>query len=203
VPHSLKEREIPPSVTARVTLITHAETPATLVAAFPDDDPLTTRGHQAALAAPRPLSPVAGGYAGPESSCLQTAAALGLDVVPEPELRDLDVGDWRGRRLDEIEAERPSDLLSWVTDPHASPHGGESIRLLVDRVAGWLELGAEERSRIVAVTHQAGVRAAVLHALGAPASVFWRIDARPLSRTRLSRHGGRWRLTETGHLLGD
>ncbi|GIH68240.1 histidine phosphatase family protein [Sphaerimonospora thailandensis] len=189
-------------MTARVILITHAETAATLAARFPDDDALTARGREAAIAASRALPAIDGGCAGPERSCMQTAAALGLDVVPEPELRDLDVGDWRGRRLQEIEAEQPAELLGWLTDSRAAPHGGESVCQLIDRVAGWLETGAEGRSRIVAVTHQAVVRAAVLHALGAPPSVFWRIDARPLSQTRLSRHGGRWRLTETGHILG-
>ena len=48
--------------------------------------------------------------------------------------------------------------------------------------------------RVLALTHPAVMRAALIHALGASATAFWRIDVAPLSRLILSRHGGSWRL---------
>nr|BFE80044.1 hypothetical protein GCM10020093_026450 [Planobispora longispora] len=58
---------------------------------------------------------------------------------------------------------------------------------------GWLS--AAGPGRTVAVTHPAVVRAAVVHALGAPARSFWRVDVAPLARVSLTGRGGRWRLS--------
>ncbi|MFC7642844.1 hypothetical protein ACFQX6_19370 [Streptosporangium lutulentum] len=41
------------------------------------------------------------------------------------------------------------------------------------------------------------IRAAVVHALGAPAAAFWRIDVAPLARVALTGRGGRWQLSYT------
>lgn len=38
-------------------------------------------------------------------------------------------------------------------------------------------------------------RAALVHALGVPASALLRADVGPLTRVTISRHAGRWRLT--------
>lgn len=135
-------------------------------------------------------------FCGPEIRCLQTADALGLDATADPALSDLDLGAWRGRQMPEIE---PADLFTWMTDPDARPHAGETLTELLVRVSRWL--GTLPDARIAVVTHPAVVRAAVLHVLGAPPASFWRIDIAPLSQTWLSHHGGRWQLSETGHRL--
>jgi broad specificity phosphatase PhoE len=49
----------------------------------------------------------------------------------------------------------------------------------------------------VAITHGGVVKAAVVHALGAPIEAFWRIDASPLAVTELHAHNGRWTVTRT------
>ncbi|WP_433236000.1 histidine phosphatase family protein [Actinomadura nitritigenes] len=69
----------------------------------------------------------------------------------------------------------------------------------------WLEELPDGPTCFVAINHPAVVRAAVLHALGVPPQVFWRIDVAPLTQTWLTRTTGRWRLRETGHppSLGD
>jgi broad specificity phosphatase PhoE len=48
---------------------------------------------------------------------------------------------------------------------------------------------------VLAITHAGVVKAAVVHALGAPLSAFWRIDCAPLSITELHAHNGCWTLT--------
>ncbi|MEV7424730.1 histidine phosphatase family protein [Streptomyces sp. NPDC091212] len=58
--------------------------------------------------------------------------------------------------------------------------------------------------RIVVVAEPDIIRAATVHAVGAPPSAFWRIDVRPLSVTELSGRNGRWNLLSgrplTSHL---
>ncbi len=180
-------------MTVRLVLISHAATAATRESRFPGDEPLTDRE---AVEAPRRIETA---FRGPEIRCAQTAEALGLDAAAHPLLADLDLGTWRGRTLAELEQEAPADLFAWMGDPGAAPHGGESLTALMDRVARWLADVPE--GRVAAVTHPAVVRAAVLLALGAPATCFWRLDTAPLSQTWLSRHGGRWQVRETGHTL--
>jgi broad specificity phosphatase PhoE len=82
-----------------------------------------------------------------------------------------------------------------MTDPEAAPHGGESVASFAARVGRWLDGQAQLGGRAVAVTHGGVVKAAVVHALGAPLAGFWRIDATPLAITELHAHDGRWTVT--------
>jgi broad specificity phosphatase PhoE len=188
-------------VTIRLVLVTHASTSATAGARFPADEPLEARGVSGVEEARGTLRRFEVAVRGPERRCAETADALGFAAVAHPSLADLDLGTWRGRTLTDLGAERPSELGAWLTDPEAAPHGGESVSALADRVAGWLGELPSEPSRIVAITHPAVVRAAVLHVLGASLAGFWRLDAGPLTQTWLSHHAGRWQLRETGHPL--
>ncbi|MER6394802.1 histidine phosphatase family protein [Kitasatospora sp. NPDC001603] len=137
----------------------------------------------------------------PAPRCRRTAEALGLGAEPAPHLADLDVGAWRGRSLDEVAATDPAALAAWMSDPAAAPHGGASVAALVTRVGGWLDGRAGDAGRVLVVAEPAVVRAAVVHALGLPPAVFWRLDVRPLSVTELSGRAGRWNL-RCGRELG-
>jgi broad specificity phosphatase PhoE len=85
-------------------------------------------------------------------------------------------------------------MTIWLTDPSAAPHGGESVIDLVDRVSGWMDSLTADRARLVAVTHPAVIRAAILIALDAPPKSFWRIDIAPASRTVMHFRGHAWAL---------
>jgi broad specificity phosphatase PhoE len=79
-----------------------------------------------------------------------------------------------------------------MTDPAARPHGGESLVAVCERIAAWLDgLAAAE---VVAVTHAGVIKAAVVHALGAPIEAFWRVTVDPLSVTELVRRCATWEL---------
>ena len=133
----------------------------------------------------------------PALAARQTAEALGLTARIEPALREVDYGSWAGRTLDEVAATEPGAVATWLSDPAASPHGGESIVTVLHRVAEWLRT-LEGPDRLVAVTHPSVLRAAVLAALHAPPAAFWRMEAGPLGRVRL--RGGRsgWVLVGCG-----
>jgi broad specificity phosphatase PhoE len=110
--------------------------------------------------------------------------------VLDPALHDCDYGRWAGRRFDEVQASEPDAISSRLRDPAAAPHGGESITL-IRRVADWLAEQAVDQ-RGIAVTHQAVIRAAIVHAIEAAPQSFWRTDIAPLSVTRLSSLHDRW-----------
>ena len=119
---------------SRLILIAHAATEAQRRAAFPLDEPLEQR-EMAKIAtlgwkAPRSNRIVSG----PERRAKQTAEALGLLAEKADELRDCDYGAWRGYTLSEVEQRQPEEVLAWLSDPGAAPHGGESILQLITRI---------------------------------------------------------------------
>ncbi|GAS87657.1 histidine phosphatase family protein [Mycolicibacterium brisbanense] len=178
------------SEVVRLSLVSHAMTDAVAAGRFPIDEPLNSVGHRQVDAAIE-LGPVDRAYCGPEKRARQTAELLGLRAEVEPLLADLDCGLWRG---DVLSGVRPADLAIWLTDPTKAPHGGESVVELIARVRRWMDAVTDKRGRLVAVTHPAVVRAAVLIALDAPPKSFWRIDIAPVSRTVLHFRGHAWTL---------
>ncbi|MGW2804652.1 histidine phosphatase family protein [Streptomyces sp. NPDC001450] len=159
---------------------------------FLGDAPLSERSLRMAGAA-GPALPAHGlAVRAPSVRCSQIADAFGLVAVPEPALRDLDLGRWSGRTVGDVAATEPDGFTSWLTDPDAAPHGGESVRQLCRRTADWLNSVAPDTGRVVAITEAAVVRAALVHALAAPARAFWHLAVPPLSTVSLTRQGGCW-----------
>ena len=109
-------------------------------------------------------------------------------------LRDCDYGRWAGRAFDDVQAKEPDAIAEWLRDPTSAPHGGESILALIERAAAWLDRESGTPGRVLAITHASIIRAAIVHAIGAPPQSVWRIDIAPLSLTRLSGANGRWTL---------
>ncbi|MFJ9952415.1 histidine phosphatase family protein [Kitasatospora sp. NPDC091207] len=178
-------------MTVRVTLISPASTAALRSARFEDASDLDARGLAAARAAAGALPATGRVLVSPSPRCRQTAQALGLGAPGEAPA-GWAMGAWRGRTLDEVAAEQPDAVAGWLADPAAAPPGGESLAGLRDRVAGWLDTLADGGGRVLAVVEPELVRAAVVHALGGPATAFWRLDVPPLTATDLSGRAGRW-----------
>jgi broad specificity phosphatase PhoE len=110
-----------------------------------------------------------------EQRARETAKALGFEPTLSEELKDLDCNAWRGKSLEKVQSAAPESVLRWLTDVDATPHGGESIARLLERIERWLA-GQRGSGHTLAVTHPAVIRAAVVLTLQAPAQSFWRID---------------------------
>lgn len=187
----------------RLTLICHAATEVTRRAGFPANEPIEASGQvQAAALAPH-LGRVDEAWTSPALRSAQTAEALGLRAEDDERLRDLDLGDWTGRSSTALLASEPESFAQWMTDPAATPHGGESVLQLIDRAKNWLDIPRPDNMRLVAVTHASFVRAAVVAVLDARATSFWRIDVAPLCLASFQGRPGRWTLRSCGDRFCD
>ncbi|SDK93880.1 histidine phosphatase family protein [Nonomuraea jiangxiensis] len=198
---------------SRVLFVRHATTPGMRAARFPDDedaDPASL-SRAASVASATALWPTfaaapgadsgAAASSGPSGAAVwvapvraarQTAAALGLEAQETPALREADPGRWRGLAYERVASEEPEALARWLADPHAAPHGGESLTALAARVAGWLD---SVRGRpAIAVCDTGAIRAALGHALGLGPSDTSRFDLAPLSTTELTVTRDGWRV---------
>jgi probable phosphoglycerate mutase len=131
------------------------------------DPPLSPLGEEQARDAARRLAAL--GFTAVVSSDLsrarQTAAilagSLGLPVDLDPDLREIDVGDWEGLTRAEIEASWPGALADWSAGRSDAPLGGESRFHLVARARAALARAAAAAApgeRVLVVSHGALIR---------------------------------------------
>jgi broad specificity phosphatase PhoE len=185
-------------MSVRVTLVAAARSSDVFDERFDDDRPLDRDGWQGIqLLAPAlvPLSAADLRYCSPTPRSRATGDALGYAPLAQPDLRDCDMGRWRGFTLAEVAAREPAAVDAWFADPRAAPHGGEPLLAFISRIGGWLDTRpAEDIGAIVAVAEPAVVRAAVVYVLNAPPRTYWYVDVRPLSTVTLTGSPGRWNL---------
>ena len=96
------------------------------------------------------------------------AERLGLDVVEDPELREIDVGSWSGLTRAEVQARFPDGFARWQAGEIG--HDGETREQLTDRVVSAVEriARAHPGQTVVAVTHGGAIRAVRRHVAGDP-----------------------------------
>ncbi|MBX4861494.1 histidine phosphatase family protein [Rhizobium sophorae] len=177
----------------RLTWICHGATAANRKARFPLDEPLEEKAVEEA--GRMAVLPRADRIAtSPALRARQTADALRLEARIDRALSDCDYGRWAGRSIAAIEVEEPENLMGWMIDPEAAPHGGESLLDLRTRIAGWMDGQTVLGGHIIAISHAAVIRASILHVLQAPLSSFWLSDVEPLSLIRMTSNGQRWSL---------
>lgn len=178
----------------RLLLISHAPTAATRRAAFPLDESIEDADDPDFDRLAGRLGRADIAFAAPERRTLETADALGLEAEEQVLLADIDLGRWRGKDFDEMLEEDEAAVVAWTSNPASRPHGGESVDELVARIRPWLDFQREEGGRVIAVTHPAVIRAAVVIAIGAPTASFWTVDVAPLTLVDLRSDGRRWTL---------
>ncbi|HZZ61508.1 MAG TPA: histidine phosphatase family protein [Roseiarcus sp.] len=187
-------------MTTRLDLVAHGASSATRAARFPDDEAVEASSVVTVEALRGRLRPYDRVLTAPARAARETAAALGVDAGVETALRDCDYGRWRGRALSDVAEREPDGYAAWLDDPGAAPHGGESLTAVIERAGAWLGELLWREGATLAITHASVVRAAIVSALGAGPSAFWRIDVAPLSLARLSGREGRWNLVSLGAL---
>ena len=105
------------------------------------------------------------------------------------DLREIDVGDWTGRGIDEIRAEDEAAYQGWRAGTSAPP-GGESWADFVDRVTGLIETERRDPcENLLVVCHGGVIRAILQHYVGLePAHI---IPAAPASLSTLRLGNGK------------
>ncbi|MEF9908206.1 histidine phosphatase family protein [Streptomyces sp. P9-A2] len=158
-----------------------------------DDDAPNERGPSEAGATGTALPRYSVAVRAPSTRCARTAHALALKTTLEPALRGFDYGKWHGRTAAEVAATDPYGFSAWLTDPDATPHGGESVRQLCQRITHWLNSLPPDMDRALAITEPAVTRAVLVHALSAPVKAFWHLKVPLLSTVSVTSYACRAR----------
>jgi broad specificity phosphatase PhoE len=108
-------------------------------------------------------------YTSPLRRASETAAIiatkLGLEAWELEELREIDVGDWQGLTVDEVQARYPEQLdVAWRSGwPNGETHDQLSMRVL----PALRDLGRRHQGhRVLGVTHAGPIRVALAAATG-------------------------------------
>ena len=99
--------------------------------------------------------------------CKKLAAEPGAPVTVDSRLREMSFGVWEGHTLAELRqtvGEKFLDAERRGLDFH--PPGGESPRLVMERIGNWAAETARTGAPVVAVSHKAAIRALLALATG-------------------------------------
>ena len=133
------------------------------------DRPLTERGREQARALAERLQHVEldAVYSSDLRRAADTAAAVSLEVIELPELREVDVGSWSGLTRAEAEERFPEGVARW-REGFPGWDDGETYEEMTERVVGAvLDIARAHRSgRVLVVSHGGPIRALHAAALG-------------------------------------
>jgi broad specificity phosphatase PhoE len=62
-------------------------------------------------------------WTSPALRARQTAAALQLEAMVDPALKDVDLGRWVGRSFADVQETEPEEIAAWTSRSDAAPHG--------------------------------------------------------------------------------
>lgn len=173
----------------RLVLVRHGQTEWNAVGRFQGqaDTNLSPLGREQAAAvaqAVRRFNPVAL-YSSTLVRAFHTAerigAVLGLDILPEPDLRETNLGHLEGLSAEETRKRFPDFFRQWEEDPGAAvTPGGESVAQVQARAWRVVERLRERHgdATVVAVTHNFVVRALLCRVADVPLRNFrrFRVD---------------------------
>jgi broad specificity phosphatase PhoE len=97
------------------------------------------------------------------------AGRLGLPVVTDERLREINFGRWEGLTTPELEARYPEDVARWrADDGNGSFAGGETYVAMGERVVAALEeIGsAHPDEQVLVILHGGPIRGLLAHAAG-------------------------------------
>lgn len=130
----------------------------------------------------------------------RSAAVLDLTVKTDPNLREVDAGEWDNKTFDELREQYPETFGIWSSDIGvAGCDGGETVAQLRNRVMGALTYIARANvgKKVLVFSHGTPIRIAGCVAMGRPIEelkeVPWAANA---STTTLEYENGSFRLVE-------
>jgi probable phosphoglycerate mutase len=179
------------------------------------DVPLNALGRmQARAIAASFIRPPVAIYTSPLLRCRDVAEgiarATGVDVIVEPALIEMDVGEMEHLTREELREKHGDFLRVWLSGEAADARmpGGETLREVQDRAWDALEriavAHAGKEGDVVAVAHSFVICTSVCRAIGLPLSGFRRVRAQVGSKTtiEIGEHGSALvGLNERGHLV--
>jgi broad specificity phosphatase PhoE len=147
------------------------------------DTPLNTRGEEQAAVLGLFLEnePIDAVYSSPLKRAARTAeiiAALhkpALSVVCDPQLMEVDFGEWNGMLMSTIFESNGTDFRRWREDHDFAVPQGESINMLIQRMDGFRErFLADHPGQTVAVVAHGGVlQALIIHLMQMKPKLSW------------------------------
>ena len=156
---------------------------------------LNERGQKQAQALGDALKevPIKAVYSSPLERAMETAApiadARSLQVIPEPNLRDADVGRWQGKSLRSLRLTNAWKVVQHSPSRFTFPEG-ESFVSVQTRIVNTLESIAKKYNKpkdvVAVVFHADPIKLAVAHFLGLPLDHFQRLSCDTGSLTALS-----------------
>lgn len=160
----------------RILLARHGETDWNRVGRWQGhaDPPLNETGRLQAVELAETLAGdgVVAVYSSDLSRASETARAigerLGVEVVEDPALREIDVGSWSGLTREEVQTRFPEGFARWLDGEIG--HDGETREALTARVVRAIEriAGLHHGGTVVVVTHGGAIRALRRHLHGDP-----------------------------------
>jgi len=179
---------VPPSSTpTRLILVRHGSTEHSAERRFSgrNELPLVQVGErQAAALAVRAAASFADAAAvvtSPLRRAVQTAEAiagtLGLDLVTNDDLAEVDFGTWEGLTFGEARTANPAELTDWLASPDVAPPGGESFTALTRRARRGRDvvIGGYPGRTVIVVSHVSPIKTLLRLALDAPPVSMYRI----------------------------
>ena len=134
----------------------------------------------------------------------QTAAALatsiGVEMRPDPRLREADLGYWEGLTREEVERRFPREYLAWRHGIDIRRGGGETYAEVAERAQAAVDEALERLASgesMVVVTHGGTAKAAIGRLLGLAPDSWHRLSSLAHGRwTVLEEAVFGWRLDE-------
>lgn len=165
-------------------LVRHGETPWNVAGRYQGqlDPPLTEHGRQQARAAAAQLAAqgISAIYSSDLARAYQTAQALaddlGLPIIIDKRLREINQGEWQGVLIGDIRAGWPAELHGWEHDPwRHHPPGGESLQQVQQRLfAAINDIPAAHPGQKVAVfSHKLPIALLKIRYQGHPPAEIW------------------------------
>lgn len=128
----------------------------------------------------------------------EISKVIRLPVVKRPGLREMDLGEWEGRRLAEIDQNDHRRLQQWFRDPtKVRLRGGEHVMRVRRRVRDEMQAmlaGRTGHSRLIVVTHGGWISVFLTDVVRIPLGRMWAFVLENCSLTRVYWDGRKMRL---------